>query len=119
MAPVDPAYWSTAGLPGASGATVYRLRQTPSGPTCRQVPPPPAGGLGEGLGAGVGVPAWAGEDAPVAAPVVRAGFALPASVGPLPPAGSWLPEPWPAEPWPPRPGWEPLDPGRVLPADPP
>src|ERR1700689_2030795 len=116
------------GLPAATGATgtgrVYRLRQTPSGPTCRQVPPPPAGGLGDGLGAGFGVPACAGEDAPVTAPGVRAGFALPASVGPLPPAVPWLPEPWLPEPWPPeprlpRPGWELPDPGRVLPADPP
>src|ERR1700683_2001881 len=116
-------------LPAATGAAVYRLRQTPSGPTCRQVPPPPAGGLGDGLGAGFAVPACAGEAAPVPAPGVRAGFALPASVGPLPPAvpwlpEPWLPEPWPPEPWPPetrlpRPGWELPDPGRVLPADPP
>src|SRR5580698_4552464 len=35
-------------------AGAYRLRQTPSGPSCRQVPPYPAGGLGDGEGLGVG-----------------------------------------------------------------
>src|ERR1700691_3109430 len=86
-------------------AGVYRLTQTPSGPSCRQVPSPPAGGLGdgEGLGVGDGARAGAGEDSPVTAPGVRAGFALPVSVGPLPPPEPWLPEPWFPEPWFPEP----------------